>query len=67
MRPRSRQIRVMLAPVQTIAPQHGYVITGDLVPLFLERMEQLLVGYDLLALEPGRALCAGIPGAGDDR
>ena len=24
---------------------------GDLVPLFLERMEQLLVGHDLLALE----------------
>jgi hypothetical protein len=27
------------------------VITGDLVPLFLERMEQLLVGHDLLVLE----------------
>ena len=46
-----RQIRALTPGVQTIAPQHGHVITGDLVPLFLERMEQLLVGYDLLALE----------------
>jgi hypothetical protein len=29
-----------------IAPQHGHVISGDLVPLFLDRMEQLLGGYD---------------------
>jgi serine/threonine-protein kinase len=46
-----RQIRALTPAVQTIAPQHGYVIAGDLVPLFLDRMEQLLVGYDLLALE----------------
>ena len=46
-----RQIRALSPAVQTIAPQHGHVITGDLVPLFLERMEQLLVGHDLLALE----------------
>jgi glyoxylase-like metal-dependent hydrolase (beta-lactamase superfamily II) len=46
-----RQIRALTPAVKTIAPQHGYVITGDLVPLFLERMEQLLVGYDLLTLE----------------
>lgn len=46
-----RQIRALTPAVQTIAPQHGYVITGDLVPLFLDRMEELLVGYDLLAME----------------
>lgn len=46
-----RQIRALRPAVQTIAPQHGYVITGDLVPLFLERLEQLLVGYDLMCLE----------------
>jgi len=46
-----RQIRALTPSVQTIAPQHGHVIAGDLVPLFLERMEQLLVGHDLLALE----------------
>lgn len=46
-----RQIRALTPRVEMIAPQHGHVIAGDLVPLFLERMEQLLVGYDLLALE----------------
>lgn len=46
-----RQIRALTPAVLTIAPQHGHVITGDLVPLFLERMEQLLVGLDLLTIE----------------
>ena len=46
-----RQIRSLSPAVKIIAPQHGHVITGDLVPLFLERMEQLLVGFDLLAME----------------
>lgn len=46
-----RQIRSLSPAVKVIAPQHGHVITGDLVPLFLERMEQLLVGFDLLAME----------------
>ena len=46
-----RQIRALEPAVEVIAPQHGHVIAGDLVPLFLERMEELLVGSDLLALE----------------
>src|SRR5262245_17843248 len=46
-----RQIRALTPRVKMIAPQHGYVIRGDLVPLFLDRMEQLLVGHDLLAIE----------------
>jgi glyoxylase-like metal-dependent hydrolase (beta-lactamase superfamily II) len=46
-----RQIRALDPPVEVIAPQHGFVITGDLVPLFLERMHELLVGHDLLAVE----------------
>lgn len=46
-----RQIRELNPAVEVIAPQHGYVITGDLVPLFLERMHELLVGHDLLAIE----------------
>jgi serine/threonine-protein kinase len=46
-----RQIRALKPAVKMIAPQHGYIIAGDLVPLFLDQMEQLLVGYDLLALE----------------
>ncbi len=46
-----RQIRALTPPVKIIAPQHGHIIAGDLVPLFLDQMEQLFVGYDLLALE----------------
>ncbi|MDH4164251.1 MAG: MBL fold hydrolase [Nitrospirota bacterium] len=32
-----------------IAPQHGGVISGDLVPQFLEKMENLPVGLDIIA------------------
>lgn len=46
-----RQIRALKPAVEVIAPQHGFVIAGDLVPLFLERMHELLVGLDLLAAE----------------
>ena len=46
-----RQIRTLTPAVEIIAPQHGHVIVGDRVPQFLERMEGLLVGHDLLACE----------------
>ena len=46
-----RQIQALQPAVEVIAPQHGHLITGDLVPLFMERMYELLVGHDLLALE----------------
>lgn len=46
-----RQIQALDPPVQWIAPQHGYVIGGDLVGLFMERMYNLQVGHDLLAIE----------------
>ncbi len=46
-----RQIQALDPPVEVIAPQHGYIITGDLVPLFMEQMYDLLVGHDLLAAE----------------
>jgi serine/threonine-protein kinase len=46
-----RQIRALKPVVEVIAPQHGFVIQGDLVPLFLDRMHELLVGLDLLAVE----------------
>ena len=46
-----RQIRALDPPVKVIAPQHGYIITGSLVELFLDRMHDLLVGSDLLAME----------------
>lgn len=46
-----RQIRALRPVIETIAPQHGYVITGDRVPEFLDKMHELLVGHDLLAFE----------------
>jgi serine/threonine-protein kinase len=46
-----RQIRALDPPLEIIAPQHGFVIQGDLLPLFLERMHELPVGLDLLAAE----------------
>lgn len=46
-----RQIEALDPPVEIIAPQHGHIIAGDLVPLFLGHMHELLVGYDLLATE----------------
>lgn len=46
-----RQIRALTPSVKMIAPQHGHVIAGDLVPQFLDQLEQLLVGNDLLGLE----------------
>ena len=46
-----RQIRSLRPAVEVIAPQHGHVIAGDLVPLFLERMHELRAGSDLLAMD----------------
>jgi serine/threonine-protein kinase len=46
-----RQIKALDPAIEVIAPQHGYVITGDLVHTFMERMYDLLVGHDLLAQE----------------
>jgi glyoxylase-like metal-dependent hydrolase (beta-lactamase superfamily II) len=46
-----QQIRALMPMVEVIAPQHGFVITGDLIPLFLDRLQELAVGFDLLAVE----------------
>jgi glyoxylase-like metal-dependent hydrolase (beta-lactamase superfamily II) len=46
-----REILSIRPKVEIIAPQHGHIITGDLVGLFLERMHELLVGSDLMAEE----------------
>jgi glyoxylase-like metal-dependent hydrolase (beta-lactamase superfamily II) len=46
-----RRIRLLQPAVEVIAPQHGFLITGSLLPLFLERMAELPVGLDLLSLE----------------
>ena len=44
-----KQILRLRPHVEVIAPQHGHLITGDLIDLFLERMHELLVGHDLLS------------------
>jgi len=41
-------IRALDPPVEIIAPQHGRVIQGAFVEDFLERMERLQVGIDIL-------------------
>jgi glyoxylase-like metal-dependent hydrolase (beta-lactamase superfamily II) len=46
-----RQIRALTPAVEVIAPQHGHVIVGDHVAEFLDRMQELLVGHDLLVFE----------------
>jgi flavorubredoxin len=42
-----RQIRALDPPVQVIAPQHGFVLTGDLMHEFMDRLERLPMGIDL--------------------
>lgn len=46
-----RQIQALEPAVEVIAPQHGHVITGDLVHTFMDRLYDLPVGHDLLAVE----------------
>lgn len=41
-------IRALEPPVETIAPQHGRIIRGELVSLFLDRMARLPVGLDIM-------------------
>ncbi len=43
-----RTIRELDPPVEIIAPQHGRIIHGPLVQQFLERMERLQVGLDIM-------------------
>lgn len=42
------QIRGLDPPVKMIAPQHGFVLTGDFMHQCLERLESLPVGLDRL-------------------
>ncbi len=42
------RIRALDPAPELIAPQHGRLIRGPLIPEFLERMEQLPVGLDIL-------------------
>lgn len=43
------QIRKLDPPVELIAPQHGSIIKGELVKEFMNRLERLQVGADLLS------------------
>lgn len=43
-----KTIRALEPAVEIIAPQHGRVIRGPLVKLFLDRMERLQVGLDII-------------------
>ena len=54
-----RQIRALQPRVEVIAPQHGYVIAGRLVELFLDKMYDLEVGNDLLAAELDESYLSG--------
>jgi eukaryotic-like serine/threonine-protein kinase len=42
-----RQIRALDPPVKIIAPQHGFVLTGDFMHEVMDRLEQLPMGIDL--------------------
>ncbi len=46
-----RQIRALKPAVKVIAPQHGFVLTGDVMHVFMDRLEKLPVGMDLLPSE----------------
>ena len=43
-----QRIRKLDPPPLMLAPQHGGIITGDLIPEFLDRMENLQVGLDII-------------------
>lgn len=43
-----QRIRKLDPPPLMLAPQHGGIITGDLIPEFLDQMENLQVGLDII-------------------
>lgn len=46
-----RQIRALRPVVKVVAPQHGFVLKGDVMHSFMDRLEKLPVGMDLLPSE----------------
>jgi serine/threonine-protein kinase len=46
-----QRIRDLKPPVKIIAPQHGFVLTGDFMHQVMERLAKLPMGMDLLADE----------------
>jgi serine/threonine-protein kinase len=54
-----RQIKVLDPPVEMIAPQHGFVLTGDFMHSVLDRLAALPVGLDLIPSELDEKYLAG--------
>ncbi len=54
-----RQVRALDPPVEVIAPQHGFVLTGDFMHTVLERLEQLPVGMECVSKELDDAFHSG--------
>lgn len=46
-----RQIQALDPPVKVIAPQHGFVLSGDFMHVVMDRLAKLPVGMDLLPSE----------------
>lgn len=46
-----RQVRALDPPVRVIAPQHGFLLRGDFMENVLDRLYELPVGMDRLAME----------------
>ncbi len=46
-----RQVRALKPEVKFIAPQHGFVLSGDFMHSVLDRLERLPVGLDILPSE----------------
>lgn len=54
-----RQVRALRPPVEMIAPQHGFLLTGSFMNTVLDRLSQLPVGMDLLPFELDDRYLAG--------
>jgi glyoxylase-like metal-dependent hydrolase (beta-lactamase superfamily II) len=46
-----RLVRALNPPVEVIAPQHGFVLTGEFMHAVMDRLERLPVGMDLMQME----------------
>jgi len=54
-----RQIRALRPAVEVIAPQHGFLLTGEFMNAVLDRLSTLPVGMDLLPFELDDRYLAG--------
>lgn len=61
-----RQIRALKPAVKVIAPQHGFILTGDYMHEVMDLLEELQVGLDLLPLEEERRFLRAYQGVLDE-